>query len=125
MFEFDVSWVQLLQFGVAVVLPLLVGLVTTKVTNGSLKAVLLIILSFISGLALEILSAAEAGVVYDLGAGLLAGLTTLVIAIAIHYGVWKPVGATAAAQRALVKANGPEDDGSYSITNVDTPRDLH
>lgn len=117
MFEIEVSTIQLLQFGIAVVLPLFVGLVTTKVTSSNLKAVLLVVLSVASGLLTEIAAAVEAGVPYDLVAGLLAGLTTLVIAIAIHYGVWKPTGATNAAQNTLITPK-PNADGSHTITNL-------
>lgn len=108
-FEFAVNWVQVLQFVIAVLLPLLVGLVTTKVTRADVKAVLLIVLSFASGLLTEILVAAQSNLVYDLAAGLFTGLTTLVIAIAIHYGVWKPTGASEAAQNSLVKGGAHSD----------------
>lgn len=105
-FEFNLDWTAVLQFVIAVLLPLLVGLVTTKVTSSNVKAVLLIVLSFIAGLLGEILVAAQAGVPYDLAAGLIAGFTTLIIAIAVHFGVWRPIGATNAAQNALVTPKG-------------------
>ena len=95
---FSLTWVQLLQFAVAVLLPLLVGLVTTKVTKSGVKAVLLLALSVITSLLSVLLAASQAGTTYDLGVGLLLGLSTFIIGVAMHYGLWKPVGATQAAQ---------------------------
>lgn len=106
--EFALTWVQVLQFAIAVVLPLFVGLVTTRVTSSRWKAILLTLLSVGSGLLTEILAAIQADRPYDLAAGLIAGVTTLVIAIAIQYGIWKPTGATAAVQNTLVTPKVPD-----------------
>lgn len=106
--EFALTWVQVLQFAIAVVLPLFVGLVTTRVTSSRWKAILLTLLSVASGLLTEILAAMQADRPYDLAAGLIAGVTTLVIAIAIQYGIWKPTGATAAVQNTLVTPKVPD-----------------
>ena len=54
---FSITGVQLLQFAVAVLLPLLVGLVTTRVTKSGAKAVLLLALSVITSLLTELLAA--------------------------------------------------------------------
>ena len=96
-FTFDV-W-QVVQLIVAVVLPVLVGLVTTRTTNPGLKAVLLAGLALATSLGTEALAANDAGVSYDIGTGLVAGLGTFIVAVAMHYGLWKPVGVSAEAQK--------------------------
>lgn len=92
----------IIQLLVSTVLPLLVGLVTTKFTNGGTKAVLLAALALVTSLLVELGNALAAGVAYDLGAGLLLAIPTFLIAVGMHFGLWKPVGAAAAAQTALV-----------------------
>lgn len=87
---------------VSTVLPIVVGLVTTKVTNSGLKAVLLAGLAAITGLLTELLNSINAGVPYDLGLGLVLALTAFIIAVALHYGLWKPTTVSAKAQDVLV-----------------------
>lgn len=95
---FDVNGLQVLQFIIAVFLPLLVGLVTTHVTSSGKKAVLLLALSAITALAVGLAGAAEAGETFDLGAALISTLTTFVIGVAVQFGLWRPTGATDAVQ---------------------------
>ena len=40
----------------------------------------------------------SAGTSYDIGQGLLLALPTFLIAVGLHYGLWKPVGAAEKAQ---------------------------
>ena len=87
---------------VSTVLPLLVGLVTTKVTHSGVKAVLLAALALVTSLLTELGVAMSNGVTYDLGRGLLLAIPTFLIAVGMHYGIWKPVGASSAAQSVLV-----------------------
>lgn len=87
---------------VSTVLPLLVGLVTSRAMKPGLKAVLLAVLSALTGLLTELLNAVNAGAAYDLGTGLVLALTSFLIAVGIHYGLWKPTKVTAAAQDVLV-----------------------
>lgn len=75
-----------------VFLPVLVGLVTTKVTAGGLKAVLLAALSIVTTVLTAALSAWSAGEAFDLIATVPASLATFTIAVATHYGLWKPTG---------------------------------
>lgn len=92
--EFNLSPLQIITFVVAVILPLLVGLVTKKVTDPGVKATLLAGLAAVTGLGAELVSALTQGEVYDLGSGLITAVTAFVIAVAIHYGIYKPTGAT-------------------------------
>ena len=92
MVTFTLSAVQVGGFILATVLPLLVGLVTSRVTSGGTKAVLLAGLSVVSALLTEAVSAWDAGAAYDLGQGLISALPVFVTAVAMHYGIWKPTG---------------------------------
>jgi hypothetical protein len=95
---FDVNGLQVLQFIIAVLLPLLVGLVTKRVTSSGTKAVLLLALSAVSAVLTSWAAAAQEGTVFDMGAALLAALATFVVGVAVQFGFWRPVGATAAVQ---------------------------
>lgn len=96
---------------VSTLLPILVGLVTTRVTSSGVKAVLLAALAAVTGLLTELLASVNAGVAYDLGTGLLLALGAFAIAVAMHFGLWKPTTVAAKAQNVLVTAKG--DDGVY------------
>lgn len=98
MVVFNVDAAQVIGLVVSVVLPVLVGLVTTKVTSSGVKAVLLAALAGVTGLGAELLAAVQSGVPYDLGSGLLTALAAFVIAVATHVGIWRPTGVTAAVQ---------------------------
>lgn len=97
--SFTFSWVLFLQLVTAVLIPVVVGIVTTKATNSGRKAIYLAALALVSSLLLEILNAAETGTAYDVGQGLFLFLPTFVIAVATHYGFWKPTGTSDAVQR--------------------------
>jgi hypothetical protein len=96
---FAPTWVQLVTLIVTVVLPLLVGVVTTRETNSGRKAVYLAVLSAVAGFGSELLNALSTGQTYDAAAGLFVAVTSLIVAIALHFGVWKPTGLAAAAQK--------------------------
>ncbi|MGY4859496.1 hypothetical protein [Cryobacterium sp. AP23] len=95
-FAFDLP--LLLWLLLAVILPILVGLVTTKETSPARKAIYLAALALVTGLLSQLLAAIEAGVAYDLFAGLIQGIGTFLVAVALYFGLWKPTGVTAAAQ---------------------------
>lgn len=98
MLTFVFSWVTLLTLVVGTVLPVLVALVTTRVTSSGKKAVLLAVLSAVAGLLSELLNALQAGVPYDVFAGLVTAVTVFIIAVALHFGLWKPTGVAAKVQ---------------------------
>ena len=98
MVEFTLDIVTVVQFLVASVLPLVVGLVTTRVTHGGTKATLLAGLSLLSSLGAEAVRAWEQSEVYDLGAGLFLALPTFVFAVGTYYGLLKPTGTAQAVQ---------------------------
>lgn len=84
--ELDVSWLNKV---VALFLPLLVGVVTKKVSSSGLKATLLFVLSAVSGLVTTMIQADGR---VPLEQVIDAMVNTLVVAVAMYYGVWKPTG---------------------------------
>jgi len=91
-------WLGLL---VSVVLPVLVGLVTTRVTHAGLKAVLLLALSTINGFVVEY---AAPGPGYSVGTAAVLALVAFGTGVLSHFGFWKPVGVAGRAQDSFVKA---------------------
>lgn len=84
---------------VSTVLPLLVGLVTKTVTHAGVKAILLAALAAATGILSELGATWASGGTYDLGTGLLTALGAFLVAVGLHYGLYKPTGASAALQR--------------------------
>lgn len=85
-------WLGLLT---SVVLPVLVGLVTTKVTSSAVKSVLLLALSTLNGFVVEVANR-PAG--FHLGTAVILSLIAFGVGVLSHFGFWKPTGITAAAQ---------------------------
>lgn len=83
---------------VGVVLPLLVGLVTKEVHSSNIKAILLALLTGISGFLSEWLVALNGGTAFQWQTALFTWLLTFIVAVGTHYGFLKPVGATAKVQ---------------------------
>lgn len=85
----------LLQF----VLPLIVGLVTRPTTPGRVQAVLLLGLTAVAQFLTEWLDVArsEDGGAFDWRTVAWNVVLGFVIAVATHYGLWKPTGASARA----------------------------
>lgn len=87
---------------VSTILPLLVGLVTTRVTHGGVKATILAALAAVTGLLTELGVAVNAGVSYDLGNGIVLAIISFLTAVGLHMGLWKPTTVTAKVQDVLV-----------------------
>lgn len=92
-------WLGLL---VSVVLPVLVGLVTTRVTHAGTKAVLLLALSTATGFVVEYAGPHDAG--YSVGTAAVLALVSFGTGVLSHFGFWKPVGVSGKAQDSFVKA---------------------
>jgi hypothetical protein len=97
-----VTTADLVQTLVAVVLPILVGLVTKASTDARVKAILLALLSALSGVAQGFLQTPP-GTTWDWQQAVLSAVTTFVIAVAAYYGLWKPTGVSEKAQATLIK----------------------
>jgi hypothetical protein len=106
---FNFEWPLLLSLLASTVFPLLVGLVTTRETSEARKAVYLALLSVLTPLATELASALTTGATYDLGQALFVALSGFLVAVGLHFGLWKPTGVSAAVQDAgpQHRQNGP------------------
>lgn len=91
---FSVDWAIVIQLVLAVFLPIAVGFVTTKVTSGGKKAVLLAALTLVTSIVTQLGEAVASSGVFDLGLALLAAIPAFAISVATHYGLWKPTGVT-------------------------------
>lgn len=103
---------------VAFVLPVVVGLVTTRVTSAARKAWALAGLSLATSLLVELGRAIADGVTFDVGVAMLAALPAFVVSVASHYGLWKPTGVATAAQRV---GASPAPAGRNGPTGTATP----
>lgn len=100
---FSFSGWQVVGLLVSTILPIVVGLVTKQVTSPGTKAVLLALLSAVTGLGAQALAAHSDGVNYDLGQGLLLSFTAFIVGVAMHFGLWRPTNVSA-----KVQAIGPK-----------------
>ena len=90
--------VSVLTLIVGTVLPIVVGLVTSRVTSGAIKAWLLAALTLVTTVLQAMLLAAQSGIPFELGAILVAAIQQFIVSVAIYYGLWKPTGIAGAAQ---------------------------
>lgn len=81
---------------ISVVLPVLVGLVTTRVTNASVKAVLLLALTAATGFLTELAAPHDAG--YSVSSALILTVVSFGVGVLSHFGLWKPTGISLKAQ---------------------------
>jgi hypothetical protein len=95
---FDVSTAHLLGLLLSVVFPLLVGLVTKTTTEANVRAVLLAGLAAASGVVTEALTAVQSGTVFNIGMALTIAVSSFIIAVGMHFGLFKPTGLAHAAQ---------------------------
>lgn len=100
--DFNLPPALIIGLLVSTVLPIVVGLVTTRVTHSGVKAFVLAALSATTGLLSELLASINANTSYDLGNGLIFALTSFLVAVAMHYGLWKPTTVSAKAQNVMV-----------------------
>lgn len=98
---FQPNWLGLL---IGVILPILVGLVTKSTTDASVKAVLLLFLTAVNGFLTEYVNAATSSANYDWQTALYTWGGSFVLAVAMHFGVYKSSGITDWAQSKFVKA---------------------
>lgn len=88
----------LLSLLVTVFLPILVGLVTTRVTSAGRKALLLLFLASVTSFIETWISSQQAGLPFAWAPIVFNAVVNFGVAVAVHYGLWKPTGAATAAQ---------------------------
>lgn len=98
MITFSLDTALTVQLVLTIVLPILVGLVTTRVTSSGKKAMLLAGLTLVTSVVAGFADAVSKGVVFDLGNALLLAIPAFAISVSAHYGLWKPTGIAAKAQ---------------------------
>jgi len=98
MFLFTLDPISIIQLILTVVMPIAVGLVTTRTTSGAVKAWLLAAFTLVASILTELAAALSQHVPFDLGVALIATVPSFVISVAMYYGLWKPTGVGAAAQ---------------------------
>jgi hypothetical protein len=89
-----ISTAQWLAAGVNVVLPIVVALVTSRAADGSIKAITLLLLSAVSSYLIAWLDAQGAGGAFDFSQASFTAVLGFVVAVASHFGLWKPSGIT-------------------------------
>jgi hypothetical protein len=97
-FTFSLDAAVVIQLLLTIVMPIIVGLVTTRTTSGRAKAWLLAGLTLVSSVVTGIGVAINTGQPFDLGVALLLAIPQFAISVATYYGLWKPTGVGAAAQ---------------------------
>lgn len=100
---FEPSWTLVVQFLLATIMPLLVGLVTTRVTSGRIKALLLAGLTLITTLLTTLYNGLN-GEPVEWFSVIFTTVASFVVSVAIHFGLWKPVGAAQALQELGTKS---------------------
>jgi hypothetical protein len=85
---------------ISVVLPVLVGLVTTRVTSAGAKSVLLLALSTANGFLVELAGPHDAG--YSVQTAAVLSLVSFAVGVLSHFGLLKPTGVSGKAQDSLV-----------------------
>lgn len=93
--------VQLLNLAAGIGLPVLVGWVTTRLTDSWIKAVLLATLALASGIVGQLI--ANGGIDgFDWFTALINGGGAWLVAVATYFGVWKPTGVSESLQSRTV-----------------------
>lgn len=101
MLSFSLDLVTVLQLVAGTFLPLIVALVTKVTTHPGVKAVVLAALALVSSLLSQIIDALVTGTPLDVGQALLLALPTFVVAVALHFGLWKPTGVAESVQESV------------------------
>lgn len=96
MFSIDLEVLNLL---VGFFIPILVAILTKEVTNPAVKAWSLAFASAVTGIAV----AAQAAGGLVAADAVISSLTTMVVAVASYYGLWKPTGIAPKVQHATDK----------------------
>lgn len=103
MVTFTLNAALTVQLVLTVLMPILVGLITTKATSSGLKAWLLAGATLITSVLTGMYNALANNMPFDAGFALLTAIPAFAISVATHYGLWKPTGVSDKAQEAFSK----------------------
>lgn len=98
MIVFSLDPATVIQLVLTVVMPIAVGLVTTRTTSSSAKTWLLAGLTLVTSFVTQLGGAIAGNVPFDAGVALLSVIPAFAISVAMYYGLWKPTGVGKAAQ---------------------------
>lgn len=98
MIVFSLDPLAIIQLILTVVMPIAVGLVTTRTTSGAIKAWLLAAFTLVTSMLTEFASALTTNTPFDVGIALVAAIPAFAISVATYYGLWKPTGVGVKAQ---------------------------
>ena len=122
----DLNWLTLV---LGIGLPMLTGLVTSRLAHAGLKAVVLALLSAVGGIVSELYSVGGVLAGFDWSAALADATTVFLIAVGMHYGLLKPAGVTGSngtlqtgALAGGLGGRGPKVAAPGSETTGGTPR---
>lgn len=118
------STIFALQLVVSTLLPLLVGIVTTKVTSPARKAVWLAALAAVTAIVSAIASALVNGTPLDLVQLVLGAFASFVVAVATYFGVWSRPTASGESVSAKIVGNVGRTAEPASITSLPAPPGL-
>lgn len=85
---------QWINVAVNTLLPIVVALITARIADGAVKALVLLALSAVSGFLTSALAAVELGVPFAWDQAAFTVLLGYVVAVASHFGLWKPAAVT-------------------------------
>lgn len=105
--------IQAISLVIGVALPILVAIVTKRSTDPGVKAVLLALLSAASGFLSEWLVALNTSANFDWGSVAVTWVTTFVVGVATHFGLWAPTGVAATVAATV----GPTDPVRRRLAN--------
>ena len=104
-FDFSQGWVAILQVMLAIVIPVLVGLVTDRLTASWVKALVLAVLSALSVLVTSLLEVLTGGGTFE-SFDWVNAVGTFIVSVGIaqlsYLGLWQKWGVTQAAQNTTV-----------------------
>lgn len=98
MLVFTLDPLTVVQLLLTVVMPIGVGLITTRTTSSAVKAWLLAAATLVTSMLTEFASALTTATPFDVGVALLAAIPAFAVSVAMYYGLWKPTGVGTAAQ---------------------------
>lgn len=115
---FTIDGWQVLDVCLSTLLPVLVGLVTTRVTRPGVQSALLAALSSGAGFGTEVLAAHTAHAPYDVSMGAVMTVVGFTVAVATHEGLLKPTGLAAVLNGLGMR---PAGQAGTPVTAVSTP----
>ncbi|MEU8158055.1 hypothetical protein AB0B94_30750 [Micromonospora sp. NPDC048986] len=98
----------LLSLVITILLPIVVGLVTRQSTSAGVKATLLLFLAAVTTVLKAWLQATQMDVPFEAVPLIYTTLINFGIAVAVHFGFYKPTGVAGAAQGTLNTDKSPE-----------------